>query len=365
MSNDPHKLQEEEETPQEQTEQGVDFYGYRLGSIAGQIEAQKTAYEAQLKQQEQFAQDMRDARAKRNSLMGSIIEKQRPQYDENKEKRMRAAATIQALGDVLSAATKGAIAYGKKGAGVVPAGVPSNAMEGVAKINEMQQKYLQERKAWEDLVLNWENQKAMDDIAAAEALYTQGQAKTEKELAALKALQDKYEGYEDMLYKEYRDEAKHQQQRVEELEDYEKKAQITRKYAVRTGGDTAPKKQQPQNDDDLINIYLRYNKQIKGGKAMGVKDYTATERKALLKNAQEHPRTLLHWEMLEEGAAPIVIEALMSRIDDGLAKEIIGAYYSSAINSGISLYDYALQYENTRAAEHKWKSMTTPSFFRQ
>jgi hypothetical protein len=121
-----------------------------------------------------------EAKANKMSVLSALVEKQKPVYDEKKEKRMRNRAMIQAFGDVLSEASKGYFAYNKKGAGVVPKSTPSNALEEVNKISEMQKKYLNDKKTWDNLNFEWQQKKSQADIDAAEALLIKEEKYQEK-----------------------------------------------------------------------------------------------------------------------------------------------------------------------------------------
>lgn len=161
-----------ETQPQTAMEIAMAPYMSEVNSISQQMDDLQKQHDEVRAEEESRLQKMHEARQKGMSLFGTLVEKQKPVYDENKEKRMRNAAIIQSLGDVLSAAARGYFAYNKKGAGVVPKAPMSNAFEGVQKINEMQNKYLNEKKAWDALDLQWKRQQADADAEAAEALYT-------------------------------------------------------------------------------------------------------------------------------------------------------------------------------------------------
>lgn len=161
-----------ETQPQTAMEIAMVPYMSEVNSISQQMDDLQKQHDEVRAEEESRLQKMHEARQKGMSLFGTLVEKQKPVYDENKEKRMRNAAIIQSLGDVLSAAARGYFAYNKKGAGVVPKAPMSNAFEGVQKINEMQNKYLNEKKAWDALDLQWKRQQADADAEAAEALYT-------------------------------------------------------------------------------------------------------------------------------------------------------------------------------------------------
>lgn len=370
MSTDPTKLPEEEVTPQEQTtedgtttEEGFNLLGgYRnkMESLAQEMETNVQAYQERQKRIEDLQKKREEARTNRTSLINSITEQRRPVYDENKEKRMRAAAIIQSLGDVLAAATKGAIAYGKKGAGVVPVGVQSNAMEGVAKINELQQKYLQERKAWEDLVFNWEAQKAQDDIAAAEALLSEEQAMANRDVAALKALRDKYEDYEDKITDFYVNEYMRQLKRQEDIEDHEKKAQINRQYAVRSGGGGGNNKSSDKKEDGFkgdVQLYFSlFPIRDTHGQIVQWKDLSQAEKDSMTVSAKKSPTVGAYNAMIDSGIAVNrareVVTTVFSRRKiagksvEALFQEIITAYKDA--KSDKALDTFIIEYLNSK-----------------
>lgn len=248
MSNDTTKIMgQEEETPKK-----IKSYDDELDSLAGDIDRLQQAEDAAKAELDTLKANRDTARTNRTSVLGAIVEKQKPTYDEKREKRMRSAAIIRSLGDVLAAATQGFHAYGKKGAGVVLTPPPSNAMEGVNKISEMQKKYLEQRKAWEDLSLKWEEQKANDDYEAAEALVVQGEKDYEAAKAERKALAKRKQDIEDHLRDTEVKEAQRQKERKEDLEDYEKKAKISAKYTKRSGGGGRSSKTKPTYDNGRL-----------------------------------------------------------------------------------------------------------------
>lgn len=161
------------QTTPEQTQEIVSPYAMHmqeLGSIGAQQEALQAKYDARQANINDLQKRLNEAKANQMSVFSALVEKQKPVYDEKKEKRMRNRAMIQAFGDILAEASKGYFAYNKKGAGVVPKSTPSNALEEVNKISEMQKKYLNEKKAWDTLNMDWQAKKAQADIDAAEAL---------------------------------------------------------------------------------------------------------------------------------------------------------------------------------------------------
>lgn len=163
------------QTTPEQPQEIVSPYAMHmqeLGSIGAQQEALQAKHDARQANINDMQKRINEAKANQMSVLSAFVEKQKPVYDEKKEKRMRNRAMIQAFGDILAEASKGYFAYNKRGAGVVPKSTPSNALEEVNKISEMQKKYLDEKKAWDTLNLDWQAKKAQADIDAAEVLLT-------------------------------------------------------------------------------------------------------------------------------------------------------------------------------------------------
>lgn len=163
------------QTTPEQTQEIVSPYAMHmqeLGSIGAQQEVLQAKYDARQAKINDMQKRINEAKANKMSVLSALVEKQKPVYDEKKEKRMRNRAMIQAFGDVLAEASKGYFAYNKMGAGVVPKNTPSNALEEVNKISKMQKKYLDEKKAWDTLNMDWQTKKTQADIDAKEALLT-------------------------------------------------------------------------------------------------------------------------------------------------------------------------------------------------
>lgn len=340
MSTDPTKLPEEEVTPQEQTTTSdlptyIQPFIPQMQSFATQLEQAQQTEEEALEERRQAAQRVRDAITNRQSVIGNIVEARKPVYDEDKEKRARAAVTIQALGDVLAAATKGAIAYGKRGAGVVPVGTPSNAMEGVAKINEMQQKYLERKKAWDDLSFNWSMQQAQDAVDAEQALQTLAddryKAAREDRRAAAKQLQD---WYGDMT-KTISDTERRRTEADEELEREKEllKWRYKNGYVSRGGGGGGSKKD-PEKDYTLGQLYLRLNPKNVNEKEMSWSQMTKMEQDALQEKASNDPSTLIYYNLLKEGVSDDAVKQYLEQLNN-----MLGDSFDSAMEGYLMDYE--------------------------
>lgn len=182
MANDKNK-QEEQTQPAEQAQEPASPFAMHmqeLGSIGAEMEALQAKRDARQAYINDMQKRINDAKANQMSVFSAFVQQQKPEYDEKKEKRMRNRAMIQAFGDVLAEASKGYFAYNKKGAGVVPTSTPSKALEEVNKISEMQKKYLNDKKTWDNLNFEWQQKKSQADIDAADALLAKEEKYQEK-----------------------------------------------------------------------------------------------------------------------------------------------------------------------------------------
>ena len=190
MAIDGKKLEEQQEVVQgaEQTESTeatqpitpIEATGAFVSSFG---DAEATAL-ANLKDAEKQREELRkaygEALKNRTSVMGSLLQKQKPQYDEKKEKRLRNTAIAQSVGDMLSAATRGIFAFNKKGAGYVPKVEGNSALKSIEAINEMQEEYRRRNEAWRGLDLKYRSAQADAEVEAARQLLTAGDEAVEK-----------------------------------------------------------------------------------------------------------------------------------------------------------------------------------------
>ena len=288
-----------------EVDQAISNYQIHGLSLQADLEKRKAEAEAAKAFREKQYTAAEEARKNGYSLVGALIEKRKPNYDVNKEKRMRNAAIVRSLGDALAAATQGFVAYGKKGAGVVLTPPPSNAMEGVNKINEMQQKYLQEHKAWEDLNLNWQQQKVQSDIEAANALALRAENDYKMSLADVKEMEG-YKRANDETIRSLRTNALlGDKARRESLEDYEAQAKISKKYASSSGrggggGGSTPK---PSSAEKSLGqyYYSRSPKMDANGNTVAWNSLSPAERKSYNDRASNDPRTVIAMGLMAAG----------------------------------------------------------------
>lgn len=336
MSNDPTKPQEQQ-APIDITAP----HKKESESLATELAALQTKEAKALADANALYENITTARKNKTSVFGSLVEKRKPKYDENKEKRMRNAAIIQSLGDVLTAAVKGVHAYGKRGAGVVPKGAPSNAMEGVAKINEMQQKYLKERKAWDDLVLKWEQQKADDDVEAAKALAERGEKNYEDIVAQRKAMQKRKQDVDDKIRDIEVEIEKDKLKSQAALDLWQKKFDYERKHpSYRTrGGGVGGKTPEPTYD--LGRILYGFNPQYyDSGIKKSFDALSAGEKESYEEAAEESNEMALLGELVREGMSQ---DEAISLIFEYKKK----ANPSSEDPLGQLMYDYINTYGGT------------------
>ena len=277
---------------------------YEAASISGQVAELEKQREEQKKETEGYLEAMREARQKGVSAFGAFVEKQKPTYDANKEKRMRNAAIIQSLGDVLSAASRGYFAYNKRGAGVVPKAPNSNGFESVNKISEMQEKYRNEHKAWQDLNLQWENIKNANEVEAARELYDISKSAQDaidqriKELRerGIKITDDIRDTITALTLGEYKKDL--DMEREKEFIQWQKKNKVG-PYAPKkttSGGGRVPAPK-PITQSDKAKYYER----IYGDSAYKWGDLTDDEKKQLNTKAEDDFITNVYAALVKEG----------------------------------------------------------------
>lgn len=145
----------------------MDKLGMELNAAQAEEEGARNAYEESqarvLRQQEAVKKATKEG----TSLWASLLEKNKPEYDKKKENRMRWRATIQALGDILSATAKGAIAYSKEGMGYVPQSTDGAYFKTLEEMNRLQKEYQKRAEEWRNLELQHKG-KAIESKEAAE-----------------------------------------------------------------------------------------------------------------------------------------------------------------------------------------------------
>lgn len=173
-------------------------YEVRLGQLRAEVEAEEEAYK---KQNEEYARRLEKARAAREnhrSVIASIVEDNKPKYDENRAKKLRNIAIVQSLGDMLSAAARGYFAYRKGGAGVVPNVKTDSPFKPLDEINKMREEYLKRNEEWKELDDSLKIKQSEAEIAAEEALAT----KYEQDLTQRRTeIEKRRKDYDDWLAK--------------------------------------------------------------------------------------------------------------------------------------------------------------------
>lgn len=174
-------------------------YEVRLGQLRAEVEAEEEAYK---KQNEEYARRLEKARAAREnhrSVIASIVEDNKPKYDENRAKKLRNIAIVQSLGDMLSAAARGYFAYRKGGAGVVPNVKTDSPFKPLDEINKMREEYLKRNEEWKELDDSLKIKQSEAEVAAEEALAT----KYEQDLTQRRTeIEKSRKDYDDWLAKQ-------------------------------------------------------------------------------------------------------------------------------------------------------------------
>lgn len=310
------------------------YQGYldKRDSLAAQLAEMDKKAEDDKKRREDYLTQIKTAQQNHTSLKNAMVEKAKPMYDDQKEKRLRTAAIISSLGDLLTAATKGFIAYGKNGAGVVPQGVQSNAMEGIQQINDMQQKYLRERKEWESLSDKWELEKSASNIEAAKALLSAADAESAKRQAERKEVAKKIESIDDALLKYGTDAAIAEQKRKQGLEDYETKKRIDFKYRTPAKGG---KSSSP--DYTLGQLYSRLHPNMVNEEELKWSQMTKMEQEARQRKAENDPATLSYFRLLQEGLSDDVARRYLEEVKQWIGSD--GEDYDSTMEALLMDYE--------------------------
>lgn len=343
-------------------EQALAPYMSEVGSISAEVDALGRQKEENDKEIAQLQENLRTAKEQGLSLLGSLVEKQKPVYDSKKETRMRNAAIIQSLGDVLSAAARGYFAYNKNGAGVVPTTVQSNAFDGVRKISDMQAKYLNDKKAWEDLEFKWRQAQNAADIESAEALLSNAkgvQQRIDDEIKRLRArgvkITDKVrDTVSSMIIGEYE----------KDLDDRREIAQLQEKKRLGlTGGGGGSKKSKDEYKTDERDLRMVYEwvyglGEDADGNMQTWDGLTNVERERVIRKAENDPAIAIGMILLDEGLGNVEVQnALESiaemkasgRYDIAPAKNIYEKILSDYIASGMPLSTYI---DNLRSEEY-------------
>lgn len=312
------------QTAPEQPQEIVSPYAMHieeLGSIGAQQEALQAKHDARQANINDLQKRLNEAKANQMSVFSALVEKQKPVYDEKKEKRMRNRAMIQAFGDILAEASKGYFAYNKKGAGVVPKSTPSNALEEVNKISEMQKKYLDEKKAWDTLNMDWQAKKTQADIDAAEALLTKEEKYQDKIEDRIEKLRERGVKITDNI----RDDArKEQMDREHELWLRENKLGQYAPSKARSGGGGGYAKQVAAQNNEKLKVW---------GRIYGIEpeDMLEIEKEKALSEYDNDIKVAVFSTLLSEGLSQ---DEALSKIENIGDEDILLEYYTEWANGG-------------------------------
>lgn len=148
----------------------MDQLGMVYSAAQAEEEAAKKRYEDSQARISRQQEAVKKATEEGTSLWASLLEKNKPVYDKKKENRMRWRATIQALGDILSATAKGAIAYNKEGMGYVPQSADGAYFKTLEEMNRLQKEYQKRDEEWRNLELQHKGKAIESKVAAEKAL---------------------------------------------------------------------------------------------------------------------------------------------------------------------------------------------------
>lgn len=143
-----------------------------VDSLGARVAQRNAEIEAYNQQRTEALNKANEARENKRSIMKALLAKQKPEYDEDRAKRIRNNAIIQSFGDMMNAATRGYFAYRPQGAGVYPKISENSPLKNIEELNRMREEYLKRNEAWKNLGYEIEAGEADAKIKAAESLAT-------------------------------------------------------------------------------------------------------------------------------------------------------------------------------------------------
>lgn len=143
-----------------------------LDSLGARVTQRNAEIEAYNQQRTEALNKANEARENKRSIMKALLAKQKPEYDEDRAKRIRNNAIIQSFGDMMNAATRGYFAYRPQGAGVYPKISENSPLKNIEELNRMREEYLKRNEAWKNLGYEIEASEADAKVKAAESLAT-------------------------------------------------------------------------------------------------------------------------------------------------------------------------------------------------
>ncbi len=121
------------------------------------------------------------ARDNGQAAMRTLLQGSQPRYNTERAERLRKSAIIQSFGDMATALARGVAAYGPRGAGYVPRTNTNSPLASIEEINRMREVYRQNKKAWDNQMLNFNLANERAKVQAAESLYTAAQERANAE----------------------------------------------------------------------------------------------------------------------------------------------------------------------------------------
>lgn len=240
----------------EQIEPTEDARSVYNNSLYDDYVAAQAAEEAERTKYQEYADSIKKAQENKTSVMKAVYDTYKPKYDEKKDTDLRKVATIQSLGDMLSAAARGYFAYRDKGAGVVPNVQSNSALSSVEELNRMRETYLAENKQWRDLMADYDLKQAEAEVSSAKEAMTEHKARM-KEATARK--EDARKSYNDAVLKKIiADETAARE--AERMENSNEQRRLDREAADRRSKSSSDNKKKEEYTLEDYNIRDAYRK---------------------------------------------------------------------------------------------------------
>lgn len=175
----------------------ADAHWGMLDTMGERVAQRNAEIEQAQKNRDESLRKANEARENHTSTLGALWQKQKPEYDEDRAKRVRNNAIIQSFGDMMNAALRGYFAFRPQGAGVYPNISENSPLKNIEELNRMREQYLKRNEEWKNLGYEIEESEAEAKVKAAESLAKLMDAEYKEALKrgenAEEALQSAYE----------------------------------------------------------------------------------------------------------------------------------------------------------------------------
>ena len=242
-----------------------------VDSLGARVAQRNAEIEAYNQQRTEALNRANEARENKRSIMKALLAKQKPEYDEDRAKRIRNNAIIQSFGDMMNAATRGYFAYRPQGAGVYPKISENSPLKNIEELNRMREEYLKRNEAWKNLGYEIEAGEADAKVKAAESLATIMDEAYRDAIKRGESAEEAFQkAYDEVLKASYEGD-KNIANLWKEQEKMESNERISRNKASSRGGGSNNKG--GKNDKKTENKLMTDNEAIEYGRILNEIEY--------------------------------------------------------------------------------------------